>query len=60
MQARLFRLAANQGFAPALCGLGLMYKDGRGVAQDLATANALFRQAKSHGFPEPHACVLDA
>ena len=38
---RLFRLAADQGNAPAQTILGWMYKNGLGVAKELAEAARL-------------------
>ena len=43
------RLAAEQGDAGAQLGLGLMYRDGRGVPQDDAEAVRWFRLAAEQG-----------
>jgi TPR repeat protein len=47
--ARLFRQAAEQGFADAQINLGLCYEEGEGVPQDKAQAARLFRQAADQG-----------
>ncbi|GAB4342899.1 MAG: hypothetical protein Kow0089_18310 [Desulfobulbaceae bacterium] len=41
--------AAETRYAPALCGLGLMYLEGRGVERDPARALALFDDAARQG-----------
>ncbi len=46
---RLFRLAADQGMPDAQTDLGIMYRDGRGVAQSDAEAARLFRIAADQG-----------
>ena len=46
------RLAAEQGDARAQFALGLMYRDGRGVAQDDAEAVRWFRLAAEQGMAE--------
>ena len=47
--ARLFGLAAAQGYADAQSRLGSMYHEGRGVAQDSAEAARLWRLAAAQG-----------
>ena len=48
--AKWYRLAAEQGFAPAQNDLGFMYDNGRGVPQDDAEATKWFRIAAEQGF----------
>lgn len=47
--ARLYRIAADAGHAPAQCQLGLCYANGRGVPQDCCEAARLFRIAADQG-----------
>ena len=42
---RLYRLAADQGYAPAQCNLGLMYERGRGVERDYGKAHHWYQKA---------------
>ena len=44
--ARLYKLAADQGFAIALYHLGVMYSKGKGVAKSLKEAARLFRDSR--------------
>lgn len=46
---RLYRLAANQGFARGQTNLGRMYRGGMGVSRDDAEAARLFRLAADQG-----------
>lgn len=47
---RLYRLAADQDFAPAMAGLGAMYNMGRGgLAHNDQAAVRLYRPAAEHG-----------
>jgi hypothetical protein len=46
---RLYRLAANQGYANAQCNLGVCYQKGTGVDQDFAEAARLYRLAADQG-----------
>ena len=46
---RFWRLAAEQGHADAQFGLGVMFYNGRGVAQDRAEAIRLYRLAAAQG-----------
>ena len=48
--ARLYHLAADQGFAHAQCNLGQMYDNGTGVAQDHAEAVRLYLIAADQGY----------
>jgi TPR repeat protein len=47
---RLYRLASDQGYAPAQNNLGAMYKDGRGVRKNDAESVRLFRLAADQGY----------
>jgi TPR repeat protein len=47
--ARLYRKAADQGFASAQCALGIMYGQGQGVKQNFGEAARLFRKAADQG-----------
>lgn len=47
--ARLYRQAAEQGYAPAQRELGDLYRLGRGVGQDAAQAEAWLRKAAEQG-----------
>ncbi|KAI8919213.1 hypothetical protein DFJ77DRAFT_508109 [Powellomyces hirtus] len=48
-----YRLAANSGYAPAQCNLGVMYADGLGgLPRDLVVAREWFRRSAEGGFPE--------
>ena len=49
MRVRLYRLAAEQGLAEAQFYLGVMYRDGQGVAQDDVEAVRLWRLAAEQG-----------
>jgi TPR repeat protein len=46
---RLYSLAAAQGHADAQFNLGLMFSNGRGVAQDDAEAVRLYNLAAAQG-----------
>jgi len=46
---RYYRLAADQGYAPAQVSLGIRYRNGEGVAADDAEANRLFNLAAEQG-----------
>jgi hypothetical protein len=46
-----FRIAADQGYAPAENNLGYMYAEGRGVTRDDETAVKWYRRAASRGYP---------
>ena len=48
----LFRQAADQGSAEAQYRLGLMYRNGEGVAADTAAARQWLRRAADQGHPE--------
>lgn len=41
----LFRKACDEGYAPSCNGLGVLYQEGRGVAQDPGIAALFFRRA---------------
>ena len=47
-----YRKAAEQGLAYAQCKLGLMYKDGIGVAEDSAEAVKWYRKAAEQGLAD--------
>ncbi len=47
--ARLYRLAADQGYAFAQSNLGIMYEQGRGAAKDEREAVRLYRLAAEQG-----------
>jgi TPR repeat protein len=51
---RLYRLAADQGFAGAQKNLGVMLSKGRGVAKDDAEAVRLYRLAAAQGHVQAH------
>ncbi len=55
--ARWFRLAADQGFAPAAASLGLMYFKGEGVPVDHAEAVRLFRIGAEGGDAFAQLCM---
>ena len=55
---KLYRLAAEQGFAPAQYNLGAMYFEGLGVPQDHKEAVKWFRLAAKQGIARAHE-VLD-
>lgn len=44
-----FRLAAAKDYTPALCRLGLLYLEGRGVVQNRDYADAYFKRAADRG-----------
>jgi uncharacterized protein len=46
---RLYRLAAEQGYAPAQFNFGVMFNNGQGVAQDRAEAIRWYRLAAAQG-----------
>ncbi|MFP6637844.1 MAG: tetratricopeptide repeat protein [Nitrospinaceae bacterium] len=46
---RLFRLAAEQGYANAQYNLGLKYAEGQGVPQDYVSAHMWFNLSGSNG-----------
>jgi TPR repeat protein len=48
--ARLYSLAAAQGFAIAQNNLGTMFDEGHGVAQDTAEAIRWYRLAAAQGY----------
>jgi TPR repeat protein len=48
--ARLYRLAADQGHAPAQYFLGFMFQYGKGVAQDTAEAIRWYRLSAAQGY----------
>ena len=48
---RWYRLAADQGDAPAQYNLGVRYDNGKGVPQDLAEAALWFGLAAEQGIP---------
>jgi uncharacterized protein len=50
--ARLYRLAAEQGLAEAQNNLGVLYGDGKGVAQDYTEAVKWYRLAAEQGSAE--------
>ncbi len=50
--AREFRVAAEQGYAPAQFNLGVMYAQGQGVARDQAQTVAWYRKAGASSDPE--------
>ena len=52
LAARLFRPLAEQGDALAQFGLGLMYRDGKGVPQDTQEAVKWYRKAAEQGFAQ--------
>jgi TPR repeat protein len=41
---KLYRLAAEQGYAPAQNNLGVMYEKGEGAATDCKEASLLFKE----------------
>ena len=49
-----FRLAAEQGYAPAQSAVGFMYVHGEGVPEDAVTAYAWFSIAAAQGNPIAH------
>jgi hypothetical protein len=53
--ARLYTLAAAQGFAPAHRCLSYLYTEGKGVSQDVVEATRLWRLAAAQGVAETHA-----
>ena len=46
---KMFRLAADQGIAPAQSNLGIMYAEGQGVPQDYSEAVKWYRLAADQG-----------
>jgi len=46
----LFRLSAEQGYAPAQSYLGVMYKDGKGVPQEYKEAVKWYRLSAEQGY----------
>ena len=54
---QLYRLAAEQGVAGAQCRLGVMYAEGRGVAQDNTESVRWFRLAAEQGDAEAQAAL---
>ena len=51
---RLWRLAAEQGFADAQSGLGFMYFNGEGVPENDAEAVKWWRKAAEQGYADAH------
>ena len=51
---RLYRLAADQGFAAAQKNLGVMFASGRGVQKDNVEAVRLYRLAAAQGHVQAH------
>ena len=47
--AKWLRKSAEQGYADAQYGLGMMYEDGKGVEQDYVTAHMWFNIAAANG-----------
>lgn len=45
----LYHVAADRGYAPALCNLGWMYSKGYGVIKDMSEANKWYRKAAEKG-----------
>ena len=56
----LYRLAAAAGHAGALFNLGICFRDGLGVPQDLAEAARLWRQAADKGHTSAEAALARA
>lgn len=52
--ARWYECSANQGHAAAENNLGLLYYEGRGVEQSIATAKTWFERSAEHGFARAH------
>lgn len=48
--AKLYRQAAEQGYAPAQFGMGVLYDIGRGVAQDYKLALSWYTKAAEQGY----------
>lgn len=48
---RTFQKAANEGYVPALCDMGLCYEKGSGVKQDMAKAVEIYKCAAEKGDP---------
>ena len=46
---RLYRLAADQGYASAQTNLGVMYRNGEGVLQDTVTAHMWYNIGAANG-----------
>ena len=44
-----YRMAADQGYANAQYGLGIMYDNGRGAVQDYSAAMKWYRMAADQG-----------
>ncbi len=49
---RIYRQLADQGYANAQCGLGLMYGFGKGVKQDYAAALKWYHKAADQGYAD--------
>lgn len=56
----LFSRAAEQGHTEAMCMLGLCYKDGVGIDQNLNRAIDLWQQAVEKGCVHAELCLADA
>jgi TPR repeat protein len=54
---RLYRLAADQGYAFAQLSLGRMFDEGRGVEQDKVEAMRLYRLAAAQGDKEAQSII---
>ena len=57
MAVKYYRIAADQGYAPAQCNLGVCYENGRGVPQDYKEAVRLYRLAADQGDPFGQKCL---
>jgi hypothetical protein len=57
--ARLFRLAAAQGYVVAQHNLGCIHSKGHGVARDNVEAARQWRLAAAQGFAPSDACLKD-
>ena len=53
----LYRKAANLGYAPAQCCLGVNYQIGNGVAQDVKVSNEWYLKAASQGYAPAQCCL---
>ena len=50
--------AADQGFAPAQCALGMLFQHGHGVAQDRDQSLRWFRKAAQQGWPAAQVAIF--